>query len=256
MCEMDLLGKVALITGATGGIGRAIALLFAEEGGADIVINYNSSEAAARAIVERIEGFGRKAIAIKADVTKKAEVDAMVQKAIEHFGHIDVLVNNAGLNKGMPILDLDEATWDLVVDTSMKGTYLVTQAVAKHMLARKAGVIVNMASVAGMVGETSTAPALHYNAAKQGIVAMTRTMANAFGPDIRVNAIAPGVIATEFHIKAGGSMEKVQQRSQDAVLKRPGTAEEVAHVALFLASPDSSYIDGQTIVVDGGLGMP
>ncbi len=256
MCEMDLLGKTALITGATGGIGRAMALLFAEEGGGDIVVNYNSSEKAAMSLVERIEGLGRKAIAIKADVTKKAEVDAMVQKAIEHFGHIDVLVNNAGLNKGMPILDLDEATWDLVVDTSMKGTYLVTQAVAKHMLARKEGVIVNMSSVAGMVGETATAPALHYNAAKQAIIAMTRTMANAFGPDIRVNAIAPGVIATEFHVKAGGSMEKVQKRSQDAVLKRPGTPEEVAHVALFLASPDSSYITGQTIVVDGGLGMP
>jgi 3-oxoacyl-[acyl-carrier protein] reductase len=256
MCEMDLLGKTTLITGATGGIGRAMALLFAEEGGSDIVVNYNSSEDAAKSLVERIEGLGRKAIAIKADVTKKAEVDAMVQKAIEHFGHIDVLVNNAGLNKTMPILELDEATWSIVVDTSMKGTYLVTQAVAKHMLARKEGVIVNMASVAGMVGETSTAPSLHYNAAKQGIVAMTRTMANAFGPDIRVNAVAPGVIATEFHVKAGGSMEKVQKRSQDAVLKRPGTAEEVAHVALFLASPDSSYITGQTIVVDGGLGMP
>ncbi|MBN2151177.1 MAG: glucose 1-dehydrogenase [Candidatus Lokiarchaeota archaeon] len=251
-----MLGKTALITGATGGIGRAMALLFAEEGGADIVVNYNTSEAAAKAIVERVEGFGRKAIAIKADVTKKAEVDAMVHKAIEHFGHVDVLINNAGLNRAAPILELDEANWSTVVDTSMKGTYLVTQAVARHMLERKEGVIVNMASVAGMVGETSTAPSLHYNAAKQGIVAMTRTMARAFGPEIRVNAVAPGVIATEFHVKAGGSMEAVQKRGQDAVLKRPGTAEEVAHVALFLASPDSSYITGQTIVVDGGLGMP
>jgi NAD(P)-dependent dehydrogenase (short-subunit alcohol dehydrogenase family) len=256
MCEMDLLGKTALITGSSSGIGKAIAILFAEEGGANIVVNYHASEAAAKSVVERIEGFGRKAIAIKADVTKKAEVEAMVAKAIAHFGHVDVLVNNAGLNKGMPILELTEAAWDEVVNTSMKGTFLVTQAVAKHMLDRKEGVIVNMASVAGMVGETSTAPALHYNAAKQGIVAMTRTMANAFGPTIRVNAIAPGVIVTDFHVKAGGSMEKVQKRSQDAVLKRPGTPEEVAHVALFLASPDSSYITGQTIVVDGGLGMP
>ncbi len=256
MCEMDLLGKVVLVTGASAGIGKAIALLLAEEGGGDIVVNYNTSEDAARDVVHRIEGFGRKAIAIRADVTKKAEVDDMVKRAIDHFGHVDVLVNNAGMNKGMPILELTEDAWDLVVDTSMKGTYLVTQAVAKHMLERKEGVIINMASVAGMVGETSTAPSLHYNAAKQGIVAMTRTMANAFGPHVRVNAIAPGVIATEFHVKAGGTMEKVHQRAQDAVLKRPGTAEEVAHVALFLASPDSSYITGQTIVVDGGLGMP
>jgi 3-oxoacyl-[acyl-carrier protein] reductase len=256
MYEMDLFGKTALITGSSAGIGKAIALLFAEKGGANIVVNYNTSEAAAKNVVEQIEGLGRNAIAIKANVTEKAEVEAMAAKAIEHFGHVDVLVNNAGLNKVMPILELTEAAWDVVVDTSMKGTFLVTQAVARHMLNRKEGVIVNMASAAGMVGETSTPPALHYNAAKQGIVAMTRTMANAFGPNIRVNAIAPGVIDTDFHVKAGGSMEKMQKRSQDAVLKRPGTPEEVAHVALFLASPYSSYITGQTIVIDGGLGMP
>nr|MDO8108895.1 SDR family NAD(P)-dependent oxidoreductase [Candidatus Sigynarchaeota archaeon] len=256
MCEKELLGKVALITGSSKGIGRAIALLFADEGGADIVVNYATSEDEAMQVKDRIESFGRKAIVVKADVTKKEDVDAMVQQAIDAFGHLDILVNNAGLNKTMPILDLTEDVWDQVVNTSMKGTYLVTQAVAKHMLARQSGVIINMSSVAGMVGGTSKAPSLHYNAAKQGIVAMTRTMANAFGPHIRVNAIAPGVIATEFHVKAGGSEEMMQKRGQDTVLKRVGKPEEVAHVALFLASDDSSYITGAVIPVDGGLGMP
>lgn len=256
MCEKELLGKVALITGASKGIGRAIALLFADEGGADIIVNYATSENEAMDVKDRIEGFGRKAIVMQANVTKKDEVEGMMQQAIETFGHVDILVNNAGMNRTMEILDLTEETWDEVVNTSMKGTFLVTQAIAKHMLERQAGVIINMASVAGMVGETAKPQGLHYNAAKQGIVAMTRTMANAFGPNIRVNAIAPGVIWTEFHEKSGGSVEKMKERAQDAVLKRPGTPEEVAHVALFLASDDSSYITGQTIVVDGGLGMP
>ncbi|HME53335.1 MAG TPA: 3-oxoacyl-ACP reductase family protein [Candidatus Lokiarchaeia archaeon] len=256
MCEKELLGKIALVTGASKGIGRAIAMLFADEGGADIVVNYLTSEMEANDVKDRIEGFGRKAIVVQANVTQKDEVEAMVQQAIDAFGHIDVLVNNAGMHKTMDILDLTEEIWDEVVNTSMKGTFLVTQAVAKHMLERQSGVIVNMASVGGMVGETSRPNGLHYNAAKQGIVAMTRTMANAFGPNIRVNAIAPGVIWTEFHEKAGGSIEKMKERAQDAVLKRPGTPEEVAHVALFLASDDSSYITGQTIVVDGGIGMP
>jgi 3-oxoacyl-[acyl-carrier protein] reductase len=256
MCEKELLDKIALITGGSSGIGRSIAILFADEGGADVAINYHSSEDEALDVKDRIEGFGRKAIAVKADVTLQAEVEAMVNDVIESFGRIDILVNNAGLNRIAPIADLDEATWDLVVDTSMKGTFLVTQAVARHMIERKEGVIINMASVGGMVGFTSSPLGLHYNAAKQGIVGMTRTMAVAFGPDIRVNAIAPGVIATDFHVKAGSSVEKYQARALDSVLKRPGTTEEVAHVALFLASPDSSYITGQTIVVDGGLGMP
>jgi 3-oxoacyl-[acyl-carrier protein] reductase len=256
MCEKELLGKVALITGGSKGIGRAIALLFADEGGADVVVNYLTSENEAMDVKDRIEGFGRKAIVVQCDVTKKDQVETMVQQAIDAFGHIDVLVNNAGMHKAMDILDLTEETWDEVLNTSMKGTFLVTQAVAKHMLERQSGVIVNMSSVGGMVGKTARPQGLHYNAAKQGIVAMTRTMANAFGPNIRVNAIAPGVIWTEFHEKAGGSIEKMKERAQESVLKRPGTPEEVAHVALFLASDDSSYITGQTIVVDGGIAMP
>lgn len=252
---MKLEGKVALITGASKGIGRAIAILFAKEG-ANVIMNYLSSEKDATHLGDEIKNLGRDCLLARADVSNKSQVLQMVSNAIEKFGKIDILVNNAGMSKGMDILELTEEVWDEVVDINMKGTFLVSQAVGKHMLQQGNGVIINLSSIAGMVGETSTAPALHYNAAKQGVVAMTRTMANAWAPIIRTNAIAPGVIHTEFHERAGGSVEKMKNRSLDCLLKRPGKPEEMAAIALFLASEDSSYIIGQTIVADGGLGMP
>jgi len=247
--------KVALVTGASKGIGKAIAVAFAKEG-ADIAVNYLSSEDDAKKVRETVNSLGRKAILVKADVSRAEQVKEMISKIIYEFGHIDILVNNAGFSKSMNVLDMTEDVWDMIVDANMKGTYLVCQEVLKHMVKRKTGVIINMASVAGMVGETSLPGALHYNAAKQGIVAMTRTLAKAFAPDIRVNAIAPGVILTEFHAKAGVTEERIKRRIQDIPLLRGGKPEEIADVALFLASGDSSYITGQTIVVDGGLGMP
>jgi len=250
-----LSGKRALVTGGSRGIGKAIALDFAREG-ADVAITYLSSEKEAIEVSGAIKALGRRSILCRADVSQKSQVSPMIDLVREHMGRIDILVNNAGLSRGMDIFELSEDVWDLIVDVNMKGTYLVTQPVAQSMVKRQSGVIINMSSIAGMVGETSIGFALHYNAAKQGIVAMTRTMANAFSPHIRVNAIAPGVILTDFHVTAGGSMEKVQKRIQDVPLRRGGTAEEVARVATFLASDDASYITGQTIVVDGGLGMP
>ncbi|MHA1846019.1 MAG: SDR family NAD(P)-dependent oxidoreductase [Promethearchaeota archaeon] len=252
---MKLENKVALVTGASNGIGKAIAIAFASEG-ADVIINYLNSQESAESVKQSIEALGRKAITIKADVSNKEEVKMMVSKAMDTFGRIDILVNNAGMSKNMEILDLTEETWDKVIDVNLKGTFLVTQAVVKYMLEVKSGVIINMSSIAGMVGETSKPPSLHYNAAKHGVIAMTRTMANAFAPHVRTNAIAPGIIWTDFHVKAGGTEEGVKKRSLDCLLKRPAKPEEVASVAVFLASDDSSYIIGQTIVVDGGLGMP
>lgn len=252
---MRLKNKTALVTGGGKGIGRAIALDFAREG-ADVAISYLSSERDAVEVSGLIQEQGRRAFVCQADVSRKSDVDAMVDGVLEELGRIDILVNNAGLNKGMDLLELTEDVWDLIVDVNLKGTYLVSQQVAREMLKRQSGVIINMSSIAGMVGETSIGFSLHYNAAKQGVVAMTRTMANAFAPHIRVNAIAPGVILTDFHVTAGGSMDKVRKRIQDVPLKRGGTAEEVARVATFLASDDAGYITGQTVVVDGGLGMP
>ncbi|MGQ9543960.1 MAG: SDR family NAD(P)-dependent oxidoreductase [Candidatus Bathyarchaeia archaeon] len=252
---MRLNGKVALVTGASKGIGRAIAIAFAKEG-ADIAVNYLTSEEDAKKVLETVTSMGRRSILVKADVSKSNQVKMMVDKVIDEFGHIDILVNNAGFSKMMNILELTEDVWDTIVDVNMKGTYLVCKEVLKHMVKRGNGVIINMASVAGMVGETALPGNLHYNAAKQGVVAMTRTLARAFAPNIRVNAIAPGVILTEFHARAGVTEERVRKRIQDVPLLRGGRPEEVASVAVFLASEDSSYITGQTIIVDGGLGMP
>ncbi|MBS7649772.1 3-oxoacyl-ACP reductase FabG [Candidatus Bathyarchaeota archaeon] len=252
---MRLDGKVALVTGASKGIGRAIAVAFAREG-ADVAINYLTSEDDAKKVFETVTSMGRRSVLIKADVSKSDQVKMMVDRVIGEFGRIDILVNNAGFTKMASILELTEDVWDEIVDVNMKGTYLVSREVLKHMVDRKSGVIINMASVAGIVGETALPGNLHYNAAKQGIVAMTRTMARAFAPDIRVNAIAPGVILTDFHARAGVTEEKIKKRIQDVPLLRAGRPEEIASVAVFLASEDSSYITGQTIVVDGGLGMP
>ncbi|MHA1684522.1 MAG: SDR family NAD(P)-dependent oxidoreductase [Promethearchaeota archaeon] len=252
---MKFKDKVALVTGGSKGIGRATVLALAKEG-ANVAINFLSSGEAAGQVKREVEQLGRRAILVQADVSIKSQVDEMVVKTIEEFGKIDILINNAGMSRSMDILELTEEIWDEVVNINMKGTFLVSQVVARRMLESGSGVIINLSSIAGMVGETSTAPAIHYNAAKQGIVAMTRTMANAWAPTIRTNAIAPGVIHTDFHEKSGGSINKMKKRSLDCLLKRPGTPEEIASIAVFLASDDSKYIIGQTIVADGGLGMP
>ena len=246
--------KVALITGASRGIGRAMAVAFASEG-ADIVINYQSDTQSALEVCTRVQRMGRQAIVVRADVSDPVQVASLRDQALEAFGRIDVLVNNAGMSRGMDLLELTEEVWDRVIDINLKGTFLVTQAIAPSMLEQKSGVILNLSSIAGMVGATTTAPALPYNAAKQGVVAMTRTFAKAFAPLLRVNAIAPGLILTDFHVSAGGSDEAVQRRIQDVPLQRGGEAEEMAAVALFLACDDSSYITGHTINVDGGIAI-
>ena len=252
---MLLKDKVSLVTGASGGIGRAISLAFAREG-SDLAINYLTSETDAKNLAGKIHGLGRRAVLVKADVTKADQVEDMVNTVLREYGRIDILVNNAGMNIAKPLQELTEDIWDTVINVNMKSVYLCVRAVAKHMLKQKGGVIINVSSVGGMVGFTAAPTQLHYNAAKQGVVAMTKTLAIALAPYIRVNAIAPGIIMTDFHRKAGVTEERLRERIAAIPLKRAGMPEEVAKVALFLASDMSSYITGQTIVVDGGLGMP
>ena len=252
---MRLKDKVSLVTGASGGIGRAISLTFAREG-SDLAVNYSTSEVEAKNLAERIRQLGRRAILVKADVTKAAQVENMVNMVLKEFGRIDILVNNAGMCIMKPLQELTEDVWDKVVDINMKSVYLCSRAVAKHMLEQKRGVIINLSTVGGMVGFTAAPTQLHYNAAKQGVVAMTRTLAIALAPYVRVNAMAPGIVMTDFHKKAGVAEERLKQRIEVTPLKRAGTPEDVANLALFLASDESSFITGQTIVIDGGLAMP
>jgi 3-oxoacyl-[acyl-carrier protein] reductase len=252
---MRLSNKVALITGASGGIGSAIALAFAREG-CQLAVNYFTSDSPIKNLAKQIEQIGKEIVVLKGDVSKAHDVEAIVTAAVERYGRIDILVNNAGMTIGSALTDLTEEVWDKVVDVNMKSVYLCTKAVAKHMSGREGGSVINLSSIGGMIGDTAQPRNLPYNAAKQGLIAMTRTLARGLAPQIRVNAIAPGIILTDFHKKAGVTEDGLKKRIQDVPLLRGGRPEEVAAVAVFLASDESSYITGSVILVDGGLTMP
>lgn len=244
---MDLTGKVAIVTGAGSGIGYAIAERFAAAG-ASVSVNYLGYEDEAEALARRLP----KAIAVKADVAKVAEVQAMVDATVKQLGSIDVLVNNAGLEKSAPFLDMDEATWDLVIDVDLKGAFLCAQACGRAMRdSGKGGSIVNISSIhedVAFPGFTS------YCAAKGGLRMVMRNAALELAPyKIRVNNVAPGAIATPINARTLNDPEKVAILQRIIPLARMGTPEEVAEVALFLASDASSYVTGSTYYVDGGM---
>ena len=243
---MDLNGKAAIVTGAGSGIGLAIAERFAEAG-ASVCVNYLGYEEDAQALAKRLP----KAIAIKGDVSKPADVLAMVDATVKQLGSVDVLVNNAGVERPMPFLDIDEATWDLMIDVDLKGAFLCAQACARAMRdAGRGGSIVNISSIHEDVAFPGYTP---YCAAKGGLRMLMRNAAlelAAYG--IRVNNVAPGAIATPINAKTLNDPDKVATLQRIIPLKRMGRPEEVAEVALFLASDASNYITGQTIVVDGG----
>jgi glucose 1-dehydrogenase len=244
---MDLTGKVAVVTGAGSGIGYAIAERFAAAG-ASLCVNYQGHEDEAKALAQRLP----KAIAVKADVSKVAEVQAMVDATVKHLGSIDVLVNNAGLEKSAPFLDMDEATWDLVIDVDLKGAFLCAQACGRAMRdSGKGGSIVNISSIhedVAFPGFTS------YCAAKGGLRMVMRNAALELAPyKIRVNNVAPGAIATPINAKTLKDPKKVAILQRIIPLARMGTPEEVAEVVLFLASDASSYVTGSTYYVDGGM---
>ncbi len=244
--------KVAIVTGAGRGIGKGIALRFAQEG-ADIVVN--------DIVVENMEGtaaevrsLGRKAITAKADVSKRDEVQKMVDAALVTFKKVDILINNAAISRHAPFLEMTEKDWDDVMDTNLKGTFLCTQAVARHMVTRKYGKIINMCSIAGLIAVDEFHG--NYGPAKAGVAQLTRGAAVAFGKyGINVNAIAPGFIPTELS-HSRRTLEEyerfLEERRKDAVLGRVGRIDDIANLALFLASDESSFITGQVISSNGG----
>ena len=247
---MQLTDKVALVTGASRGIGRAIALLMAKQG-ADVVVNYSGSEGADQETVDAILAMGRKAIKIKANVGNAEEVAAMVEEAHSTFGRIDILVNNAGITRDGLLMRMKDSDWDDVININLKGVYLMTKAVSKIMMKQRSGKIVNMTSVVGVTGNAGQA---NYSASKAGVIGFTKTCAKELASrGITVNAIAPGFIHTDM---TDVLSDKVKEAMVHTIpLGRMAEPDEVAAVAVFLASDMSSYITGQVINVDGGMVM-
>jgi 3-oxoacyl-[acyl-carrier protein] reductase len=245
---MRLKDKVAIVTGAGRGIGRAIALAFAKEG-ANIVVNDINIELANK-VVEEIKALGRKAIAIKADVSKSEEVEKMVDLTIKEFGKIDILVNNAGVVFPARIIDIKEENWDRTFEVNLKGTFLCSKAVLKHMMQRKSGKIICIASNLGILSIPERAD---YSASKAGVINFVKSLALEAGPyGINVNAIAPGITETDM-IKPYVTKEMIEKEfAPNIPLRRIGKPEDIAKVAVFFASEDSDYVTGQVISVDGG----
>ncbi len=247
---MRLKNKVALITGAGRGIGKAIALEFAREG-CKVAVNYLNSGKEAEETVEDIKRLGSDAIAIKADVSRPDEVSSMVDKTVEKFGKIDILVNNSGvITRPADYENMSDADFSRTIDVNLKGVYNCIKTVVPIMKKQKDGRIINIASVFGILG---AAPVATYCAAKAGVINLTKSFAKELAPEILVNCIAPGTIDTEM--TQSGGKELIKFISENTALKRIGKPEEIAKAALFLASKDSSFITGHVLVVDGGYSL-
>jgi 3-oxoacyl-[acyl-carrier protein] reductase len=252
--EAELEHTVALVTGASGGIGRATAVELARRG-ADVAVHYLRNEAGARDTVAAIGGGGRAAQAFRADVSRREDVLALVEAVLERFSRIDVLVNNAGdLVERQPLREMSEDLWRQVIDLNLTSTFFVSQAAAAGMVSRQRGTIVNMSSLAAHNG--GGPGALAYGAAKGGVISLTKAMAKELAPHgVRVNCVAPGLIGeTQFHARYT-SPEVFAATAKGVPLGRAGTPEEVARVIAFLAGPDSAYLTGETIEINGGLLM-
>ena len=247
---MRFAGKVAVVTGGSRGIGRAIALRLAA-GGAKVVVNYHSNEAAASKVVEQVRAGGGEAVAVQADVSQPAQAQALIDAAQEAFGRVDILVNNAGTTRDTLIMRMSEEDWDLVLDTNLKGAFNCIKAATRPMMRQRYGRIVNVTSVSGLAGNAGQA---NYAAAKAGLVGLTKTVAKELGSrNITCNAVAPGYVPTDLT----GTLppELVELAIQRTILGRAGTGEDMAAAVAFLACDDASFITGQVLTVDGGLSM-
>jgi len=250
---MDLTGKVAIVTGASSGIGHATALALANCGAA-VAVNYHNNEIGAELLRKQIVANGGKAVAIQADVTVASDVESLVKRTVEEFGTVDILVNNAGsLIERLRLLEMSEERWDQVVDLNLKSAFLCCKAVASLMMERKTGAIINLSSIAGRNG--GALGSLHYSSAKGGLISFTKGLAKELAPfGIRVNAVSPGVIDTPYH-EQFSSPEMMKNYVNAIPLGRVGNSDDVAKVIAFLASDAASYLVGETIEVNGGMYM-
>ena len=250
---MDLTGKVAIVTGASSGIGHATALSLANCGAA-VAVNYHNNEIGAELLRKQIVANGGKAVAIQADVTVASDVESLVKRTVEEFGTVDILVNNAGsLIERLRLLEMSEERWDQVVDLNLKSAFLCCKAVASLMMERKTGAIINLSSIAGRNG--GALGSLHYSSAKGGLISFTKGLAKELAPfGVRVNAVSPGVIDTPYH-EQFSSPEMMKNYVNAIPLGRVGNSEDVAKVIAFLASDASGYLVGETIEVNGGMYM-
>lgn len=246
----NLENKVALVTGGSRGIGKAIALEFAARGAA-VVVNYNKSPESAEAVVSQIKEAGGKAASYQADVSDFKQAEALVKFTIDTFGDLSILVNNAGITRDQLIMMMPESDWDAVINTNLKSTFNCSKAAVKHMMRKRTGRIINMASVAGQMGNPGQT---NYSASKGGQIAFTKALAREVAArNVTVNALAPGFVDTEI-------LDAMTPETLEAALKlvplgRKGKPEEIAYAASFLASDEAAYITGQVLGVDGGMAM-
>jgi 3-oxoacyl-[acyl-carrier protein] reductase len=245
---LDLSSRVAVVTGSSRGIGRAIAIKLAGMG-AKVVVNYHGSEGAAQEVVEQIKAEGGEAIAFQADVKQSEEAKALIEAALDAFGRLDILVNNVGITRDTLLMRMKEDDWDIVMETNLKGTFNCTKAAQRPMIRQRYGRIINITSVSGIAGQVGQA---NYSASKAGMIGFTKAVARELGVrNITVNAVAPGYVPTDQ--TADLPQELIDYILELTPLKRPGTAEEIANAVAFLASEEAGYISGQVLGVDGGM---
>ncbi|MBU0907424.1 MAG: glucose 1-dehydrogenase [Nanoarchaeota archaeon] len=238
--------KVVLITGASRGIGKATALLFAEEG-AKIIVNYNNAEREANKVVEEISKIGSESIAIKGDVSNEEEVKNMISEAVKRFGKINILVNNAGIVFDIPLFEKTVDQWIKTLGVNLIGVFLCSKYSVPFLKKEKTGAIVNISSTNGL--DTLDTESADYDASKSGVISLTKNLATELAPNIRVNCVAPGWINTD--INKGLPKDYITEETEHILMKRFGKPEEIAKAVLFLASDDASFITGTTLVVDG-----
>lgn len=246
----DLSGKVALVTGSSRGIGKAIAIELASRG-AKVIVNYNSSEDAAQAVVDEIVANGGESVAIKADVSAEPEVEQLIKASIETFGQIDILVNNAGTTRDNVIMRMKAEDFDSVVNTNLRSTWLCSKAVTRPMMRQRSGRIINITSVSGIMGQSGQT---NYSASKAGIIGFTKSLAREIASrGITVNAVAPGFVLTDMTKDLPDDL--TAQLKDYIPLGRWGSVEDVAKAVAFLASDDAAYVTGHVLTVDGGMSM-